>query len=144
MQPAFLHLQKVSYSYPGGQPVLHDLDLEINRNDLLVIRGESGAGKSTFLKLFNRFCDVHKGEMFFNGKALSEYDIDRLRSKVIYLPQLPLMINGTIRDNLYFPFTFHSHMHKEFNPAKAEKWLDYFQVDAWMSPVPLSTLTIKN
>lgn len=130
MESVFLQLQKVSYSYPGSQQVLYDLDLDIHRNDLVVIRGESGAGKSTFLKLFNRFCDVSNGEIIFNSKALREYHIDRLRSAVIYLPQLPLMINGTIRDNLYFPFMFHSHKHKEFDPSKAEKWLDYFQISA--------------
>ena len=129
MQPVILQLQKISYSYQDGQSILDDLDLEINLNDLVVIRGESGAGKSTFLKLFNRFCDVSKGEIQFHQKSLKDYHIDLLRSTVIYLPQLPLMINGSIYDNLHFPFTFHSHKHRKFDAVKAEEWLDYFQLD---------------
>ena len=129
MPPALLQLQKISYSYPQGHEILHDLDLEIYRNDLVVIRGESGAGKSTLLKLFNRFCEISKGEILFHDKSLKSYHIDTLRSNMIYLPQIPLMINGSILDNLNFPFRFHSHKNKNFDVSKAEKWLDYFQLN---------------
>ncbi len=129
MQAVCLQIDKISYSYPDGQPILQGIDLEIKRNDLVVIRGESGVGKSTFLKLFNRFCDITEGNILFHGNPLKDYHIDALRSAVIYLPQLPLMINGSIQDNLHFPFRFHSNRHKTFDTTAAEKWLTYFQLD---------------
>lgn len=122
-------LQNVSFSYAGGKAVLKDISLEINRNDLVIINGESGSGKSTFLKLFNRFSDSIEGEILFHDRGLNEYGIERIRSSVIYLPQLPFMIDGTVEDNLSFPFSFHAHKEQEFNPRKAGEWFDYFQLD---------------
>ncbi len=124
-----LELNQVSFSYPGYKPVIHEIDLEINENDLIVIKGESGAGKSTFLKLFNRFCDPDSGRVLFNNMELYEYKIDDIRSSIIYLPQLPLMIEGTVEDNLSFPFSFHAHKAKKYDRVKAAEWLEYFQLD---------------
>ena len=64
-------LENVSFHYPGGQTDLRDVNLEIHSNDIIVIKGESGAGKSTFLKLFNRFCDCTDGRVLFHGKTLT-------------------------------------------------------------------------
>jgi putative ABC transport system ATP-binding protein len=124
-----LELNQVSFSYPGGKPVMHEVNLEISENDLIVIKGESGAGKSTFLKLFNRFCDPDSGRVLFNNMELYEYKIDDIRSSIIYLPQLPLMIEGTVEDNLSFPFSFHAHKAKKYDRVKAAEWLEYFQLD---------------
>ena len=122
-------LQNVSFAYDGGDRVLDDLNFRINRNALIIIQGASGAGKSTFLKLFNRFCDISEGKILFNGRELNTYNIERLRSILIYLPQLPYVIDGSVEDNLSFPFVFHSHQDKKFSREKAEEWLDYFQLN---------------
>lgn len=129
MTPNLFELLNVSFSYPGYGNVLRDINLEIKRNDLIIIQGESGAGKSTLLKLFNRFCDSVQGRFIFRGRELKEYRIDEIRRSIIYLPQLPLMIEGTIEDNLAFPFSFHAHKHKTYDPVKSRAWLDYFQLD---------------
>jgi putative ABC transport system ATP-binding protein len=138
MTPNLLELLNVSFSYPGYGKVLHDINLEIKRNDLIIIQGESGAGKSTFLKLFNRFCDSIQGKFIFRGRELKEYGIDEIRSSIIYLPQLPFMIEGTIEDNLSFPFSFRVHSHKTYDPVKSREWLDYFQLD-----IPLNQEALK-
>jgi putative ABC transport system ATP-binding protein len=122
-------LQNVSFAYDRGNRVLDNLSFEISRNALMIIQGASGAGKSTFLKLFNRFCDINEGRILFRGKELTTYHIDRLRSIVIYLPQIPHVINGSVEDNLTFPFEFHSHKNRKYNRAKAVEWLDYFQLN---------------
>jgi putative ABC transport system ATP-binding protein len=136
-KPAVPHnlitLENVSFHYPDGRTVLKDINLEINKNDIVVIKGESGAGKSTFLKLFNRFCDCTGGRVLFHGKALTEYAIDRLRGSILYLPQLPFVIDGTVEDNLSFPFSFHVHSDKRFSEDKAGEWLHYFQLDLPMN-----------
>jgi putative ABC transport system ATP-binding protein len=122
-------LQNVSFAYHGESRVLDDLSFEISRNALMIIQGASGAGKSTFLKLFNRFCDISEGKILFSGKELKTYHIDRLRSIIIYLPQLPYVIDGSVEDNVNFPFVFHSHKGKKYSQAKAIEWLDYFQLN---------------
>ena len=129
MPHTILKLDNVSFNYPGGNTIIQDMNLEINQNDLIIIKGESGAGKSTFLQLFNRFCDSSKGRILFHEKDLNKYKIDQIRRSLIYLPQLPVAIEGTIEKNLAFPFSFHSHKNKKFNPVKAREWLDYFQLN---------------
>ncbi len=128
-----LSLHNVSFSYPGGDPVFQDINLEIQLNKLLIVRGTSGAGKSTFLKLFNRFCDSSSGKILLHEKELHEYSIEQLRSSIIYLPQLPVMIDGTVEDNLSFPFQFHSNKNKLYDPLKAGEWVDYFQLNVPMN-----------
>jgi putative ABC transport system ATP-binding protein len=129
MTPTLLELQNVSYSYPGGGTVIQDINLQVDKNDLLVIKGESGAGKSTILKLLNRFCDYTEGKILFNNRELKGFRIVELRSTIIYLPQVPVMIEGTIEENLSFPFNFRAHKVKEFDKDNALKWLDFFRLD---------------
>lgn len=133
-----LELNDVTYYYPDGAPVLQGIDLEITGKDLIIVQGASGAGKSTFLKLFNRFCDPVGGSILFRGRDLYRYRIEEIRSSIIYLPQLPFMIDRTVEDNLLFPFTFHSQKNKKYDPEKAAEWLDYFQLD-----IPLSHEALK-
>ena len=122
-------LQNVYFSYPDGKEVLRDANLYVRENDLIIIKGESGAGKSTLLKLFNRFCDPSDGNLTFHQKELTHYKIDQIRSSIIYVPQMPFMISGTVQMNFLFPFSFNSHKHKRFNPDIAKEWLDYFQLN---------------
>ena len=138
MTSTILELQNVSYSYPGGVTVLQGINLQVEKNDLIVIKGESGAGKSTILKLLNRFCDYTEGRILFNNRKLKEYRIEELRGSIIYLPQIPVMIEGSIGENLSFPFHFSAHKGKEFNRVDALKWLDFFRLE-----LPLYTDAIK-
>lgn len=129
MTPTLLELQNVSYSYPGGATVVQDMNLQVQKNDLIVIKGESGAGKSTILKLLNRFCDYTEGKILFNNRELKDFRIEELRSSLIYLPQIPVMIEGTIEENITFPFNFNAHKGKKFDRVNSLKWLDFFRLD---------------
>jgi putative ABC transport system ATP-binding protein len=128
MSRKILDIENINYCYPGHRNVLEDINLKINQNDLIVIRGESGAGKSTFLKLFNRFCGSAEGKILFHDRELKEYEIEELRKKIIYLSQVPHIIEGSIEKNLSFPFSFHVHRNKKFYPESAKKWLEYFEL----------------
>jgi putative ABC transport system ATP-binding protein len=121
-------LRDVSFNYPGGSSVLEDLNLEIEANELSLIRGESGAGKSTFLQLFNRFCDSRNGIILYHGRDIREYGIEEIRRSIIYLPQILHVIEGSVEDNLRFPFSFTVHRDNMFDESRAEEWLDYFQL----------------
>lgn len=123
-----LLVDNISFSYSDGHTVLKDVTLEIGKNELVIIQGKSGAGKSTFLKLFNRFNDSTKGRILFHNREIKEYSIEDIRRSIIYLPQLPLMIEDTIEENLRFPFSFHAHKDKKYNPLKAKEWFEYFQM----------------
>jgi putative ABC transport system ATP-binding protein len=129
MTSNLIQIENVSFSYQGGMPVLKGLNLEIKKNQLVIVNGESGSGKSSLLKLFNRFNDVTDGRIVFNNKEISEYRIDELRKAILYLPQIPYTVEGTIEDNLTFPFSFQVHKDKKYDANKAGEWLNYFQLN---------------
>lgn len=103
---ALLRFEQVCFAYPGGRGALHEVSLSVRAGDFLLITGPSGAGKSTLLRLIARLEEPKSGAIFFRAKPLDQYPPPLLRRKVCLLPQSPLVVDGTIRDNLLLPFRF--------------------------------------
>jgi putative ABC transport system ATP-binding protein len=122
-------LNNICFAYPGSENVLENINLKVNQNDIIIIKGDSGIGKSTFLKLFNRFSDCTEGELFFRGRKLSTYNIEKIRSSIMYLPQLPHIIDGTVEENLRFPYKFHTHSKKRFDENRAKELFNHFHLN---------------
>ncbi|MDH5542213.1 MAG: ATP-binding cassette domain-containing protein [Nitrospinota bacterium] len=88
---------------PAGRPLLHNIHFTLNSGEIIFIKGESGCGKSTFLKLLNRLIDPDTGRMEFNGKEYHSIDVMELRRKIQLVPQTTfLMPEMTVRENLLF------------------------------------------
>ena len=66
----------------GGLQVLKGVDLTINKGDCVVLVGPSGCGKSTFLRCLNRLEEPDGGHIIFNGKEVTDHDIDHVRQKM--------------------------------------------------------------
>lgn len=64
--------------------------------------GPSGSGKSTIVQLINRFYDPTQGSVSFDDNNLKEMCLENLRENIGYVSQEPVLIIGTIRDNLLF------------------------------------------
>lgn len=62
--------------------------------------GRTGAGKSTILQVLFRLTDAHKGKLIIDGESIYDVGLHTLRKKIAYIPQMPFMIQGTIRENL--------------------------------------------
>lgn len=71
----------------GDVHILHDLNLEIRRAEVLVLLGASGCGKTTTLKLINRLIEPTSGEVLVEGKATTDWDAIKLRRKIGYVLQ---------------------------------------------------------
>ena len=121
-------LKNIFFAYSKSNNIFENINLNVKQNDIIIVKGESGAGKSSFLKLFNRFNDSIEGILFFRGRNLNDYNIEEIRSSIIYLPQLPHIINGTVEENLIFPYQFHAHSRKRFNKARAKELFDHFHL----------------
>lgn len=80
--------------------ILHIESLTILKGQLVSVVGPSGSGKTTFLKLFNRMLTPEVGEIFFCGEELGTLNPVLLRRRVVMLPQRPIILPGSIRDNL--------------------------------------------
>jgi ABC-type multidrug transport system fused ATPase/permease subunit len=64
------------------------------------IVGPSGSGKSTIVQMIERFYDPKGGDIFMDDKNLKDYSLTQLRESIGYVSQEPVMILGTIRENL--------------------------------------------
>lgn len=94
----------VSFNY-GGDTVLKNLSLEINRGETVALVGPSGAGKSTIANLLPRFYDVNEGSITIDGKDLRDYSIYSLRSKMGIVTQDAILFNDTAFNNIAFAQT---------------------------------------
>jgi len=93
---------KVSFSYINNTKVLDNLSFSIEKNKFYALTGESGAGKSTIIKLLLGLYNIDKGNIFIRGKELHEYSLKELRDLVTYVPQDAYLFDGTIKTNLLY------------------------------------------
>jgi ATP-binding cassette subfamily B protein len=94
--------EDVSFGYLPGQPVLHDINLEIAPGESVAFVGPTGAGKSTMAKLANRFYDPTQGRVLLDGIDLRTVTLHSLRSQLGVVPQEAFLFAGSIRTNLRF------------------------------------------
>jgi len=94
--------EDVSFGYLPGQPVLHDINLEIAPGESVAFVGPTGAGKSTMAKLANRFYDPTKGRVLLDGVDVRTVTLHSLRSQLGVVPQEAFLFAGSIRTNLRF------------------------------------------
>jgi putative ABC transport system ATP-binding protein len=117
-----LELRNLSFAYgapPHGQLVLDGLDLGVRERDFVIIRGLSGSGKSTILRLICRLQSPLSGTILFRKQPLDSTPPAQLRSSICYVPQVPVMIDGSVGENLLLPFTFRSN-HARQKPSSGE------------------------
>jgi ATP-binding cassette subfamily C protein len=98
-----IRFERVSFRYEkSGEKILDGLDLTITRGEKLGIMGESGAGKSTILRLLLRFWDPESGRIVVDGVPLTRVSAQSLRTRVALLEQDTFLFNGSIAANIAF------------------------------------------
>jgi len=82
--------------------VLKDINLKVNKNDILAIVGHSGAGKSTLVSLIPRLYDPQRGRVTIDGIDLRDLTLHSLRSLISVVSQEMIIFNCTVRDNIVY------------------------------------------
>ncbi len=95
-----IELEKVSFAYPGGPVVLHDIDLAIRPGEFVAIVGASGSGKSTLLRLLLGFESPASGAVRFDDKDLRRLDLRHLRRRLGTVLQSGRLWAGDILTNI--------------------------------------------
>ena len=95
-----LAVKNLSFSYDGQTKVLNDICMYAKKGEIIGIVGESGCGKSTFLKLLLRFWQKDRGKIAYNGTDIDNIDTDNLLDNVTMVSQTTYLFNETIEDNL--------------------------------------------
>ncbi len=95
-----LKVSDLSFSYDGETEVLTDICMHAEKGEIIGIVGESGCGKSTFLKLLLRFWQKSHGEIAYNGVDIDSIDTENLLDNVTMVSQTTYLFDETIEDNL--------------------------------------------
>jgi ABC-type multidrug transport system fused ATPase/permease subunit len=100
--PLGVRFEGVRFAYPGGEEVLHGIDVEIRPHTKVAVVGETGSGKTTFAKLLTRLMDPTAGRVLVGGAPLTEVRFASLRGRVTMVPQEGFLFNGTLARNVRF------------------------------------------
>ncbi|MGZ5416833.1 MAG: ABC transporter ATP-binding protein [Nocardioides sp.] len=97
-----ISFEDVCFAYPGGPPVLRDVDLEVAPNTRLAVVGETGSGKTTLAKLLTRLMDPTSGTVRLDGIDLRTVPFASLRDRVVMVPQEGFLFDSTLRANALY------------------------------------------
>ena len=95
-----LAVSDLDFSYDGQTQILNDICMSVKKGEIIGIVGESGCGKSTFLKLLLRFWQKNSGKIAYNGTDIEEIDTDSLLKNVTMVSQVTYLFDESIADNL--------------------------------------------
>ncbi|HYY69856.1 MAG TPA: ATP-binding cassette domain-containing protein, partial [Terriglobales bacterium] len=101
-----VRFEHVTFSYgrngEGDREVLHEIDLEVRKGQMLAIVGSSGAGKSTLVHLIPRFFDVTGGRVLIDGHDVRDVTLASLRRQIGIVTQDTILFNDTVRNNVAY------------------------------------------
>lgn len=94
--------ENVSFGYEDNEKIIKNLSFNVKKGDKIAIIGETGAGKTTIVKLLMRFYDVDSGEIKIDGININEYDKNSLRSLIGMVLQDSWLFSDTIANNIRY------------------------------------------
>jgi len=90
----------VNFEYRPGEPVLRDLSFAVEPGQKIAIVGPTGSGKTTIIKLLNRFYDVTGGRILVDGVDVREWELQRLRRSIGLVQQDVFLFAGDVMENI--------------------------------------------
>jgi subfamily B ATP-binding cassette protein MsbA len=100
-----IRFEQVGFAYESDgevKPVLHDINLDVKRGEVIAVVGPSGAGKSSLLNLIPRFFDVTGGCILIDGRDLRDVTLASLRKQIGKVTQETILFNDTVRNNIAY------------------------------------------
>ncbi|GAB2026641.1 ABC transporter ATP-binding protein [Lactovum odontotermitis] len=97
-----VRIENVNFEYLPDTPILKNVNIEVDKGQMVALVGPTGSGKTTVMNLMNRFYDVNSGAIKIDGTDVREFDLDSLRSKVGIVLQESTLFDGTIAENIAF------------------------------------------
>ena len=93
-----LEFKNVNFSYKNNLDVLRNINLKINKGEIIAFVGASGAGKSTMMSLILKFLSPQSGDILLDDKNLLTLTSKTIRSNIAIVQQQPFLFSGTIKD----------------------------------------------
>ena len=97
-----LAFDHVSFKYPNGKEVLHDISFALEKGKTYALVGPTGGGKTTTASLMARLYDATGGTVYLDGKDIRTYDAATRAKKIGFILQEPFLFTGTVRENIVY------------------------------------------
>lgn len=101
-RPGHVEFDHVKFGYTPDKTIIHDFSCEAQPGQTIAIVGPTGAGKTTLIKLLQRFYDVNGGSLRVEGVDVRDWDRAALRGEFAMVLQDTWLFNGTIRENIRY------------------------------------------
>jgi ABC superfamily ATP binding cassette transporter, ABC/membrane protein len=97
-----MELKGVDFSYDGKRKILKNIDVFARPGEKVAFVGATGAGKTTITNLLNRFYDIQKGEIIYDGINIRDIAISDLRRSIAVILQDTVLFTGTVMENIRY------------------------------------------
>jgi ABC-type bacteriocin/lantibiotic exporter with double-glycine peptidase domain len=97
-----IEFKQVCFAYEADASILSDISFSIRAGERIAVAGASGVGKTTLISLILRLYRPTGGEIFFDSRPASDYEVGSLRERIGYVPQQNWLLAGTIMDNITY------------------------------------------
>lgn len=99
---SLVHFKDVSFSYPNGKEVLHEVSFNLERGKTYAFIGPTGGGKTTTASLIARLYDATKGTLLLDGRDIKSYEANERATKIGVILQEPILFSGDVRENILY------------------------------------------
>lgn len=106
------------------QVLLHPTDFTLRAGQRVVLTGPSGSGKSVFLRALALLDPLDGGTVHWHGRPVAHGQVPRYRRHIAYVRQRPALIDGTVEDNLRYPYSLAVYRDTAFDAARVRALLD--------------------
>ncbi|MCP4355556.1 MAG: ABC transporter ATP-binding protein [Proteobacteria bacterium] len=127
LKKAEIKIDNVDFKYDSkSKLIFKDFNLEIPAKQKLGLVGRSGEGKSTLVKILQRFHDITNGSIKFDGQDIKDVTQESLREYIAYIPQEPSLFSRSIYDNIAYakPEATKEEVYKAAKLANADEFIE--------------------
>ena len=123
-----IEFRNVSFAYPDGGSVLKDISFHVKPGQTVALVGQTGAGKTSLVRMINRAYDVTQGQVLVDGVDVRDWNLASLRSQISMIEQDIFLFSRSIADNIAFgkPGAVRDEVLYAANGAQAHEFIETF------------------
>ena len=124
-----IEFRDIAFQYPGGDAVLQNISFKVKPGQTIAIVGQTGAGKTSLVKLINRTYDSTNGEVLVDGVNARGWNLASLRSQISMIEQDIFLFSRSIADNIAFgkPGATREEVIAAAQAAQADEFIQTFE-----------------